>query len=520
MGLKFLNLPVEIRREILGDLLTIHSAPRQGPVTGEAHSFTCKDCRPLARGRDELRGSGFIQAEILLVCRQLYREGQILISDNHFVTVRRPQRLGDSLLSQLRLGHWKVASGIMPKLRPIMLFSIEEHGWNQHDSPSDLLLFDLRDLALVVRYLLHTCRAYAFGRVLDVCINKTHVLGYCNRNNAARELFLDTVWPWLNKEIGTITLEYNKACILLHQSEPQVVGHTKPGQLLEPVEMNPTLETIFNGVQPDPNVPRTGGDRGWDFRATLTIWRQRVMQIFDLSRSGSWLLPIAWEVLAHDTLHTLDDQGHCQFTASALLQTGNWEEVIFPELVRLHFCSALICLNLAYAHPKHNYLQRTPAELNRQALCHISSLESLPMKRDHGQSTEACCLYTRIAFVEAWARANRLRKAWYMIYLAFLALRPNDGGSGWAQAQVRRGHMLKQKYMVEASREGEDGNERWIKDSNFRARFFRGYTRTEIVPLIKRKFGEDAGAFFRDAVPRKLSAWIRKHKGSLQRTRR
>ena len=75
--------------------------------------------------------------------------------------------------------------------------------------------------------------------------------------------------------------------------------------------------------------------------------------------------------------------------------------------------------------------------------------------------------------------------------------------------------MLKQKYMIRASPEGEDGNERRSNDPNVRARFVRGYTKSEIVPLFKRELGEEVGAFFRDATPRKASAWIRKHKGSL-----
>ena len=71
--------------------------------------------------------------------------------DNQFVTVRRPPGLGDSLLNELRLGHWRVASGLMPKLRPVIMFSIEEGDWNQGGPPTDLLLFDLRDLASLMR---------------------------------------------------------------------------------------------------------------------------------------------------------------------------------------------------------------------------------------------------------------------------------------------------------------------------------------------------------------------------------
>lgn len=171
----FLGLPVEIRREILTYLLMVQCAPCREFVRGQAHFSTCKDCRPLAGKRDELRGYSGLQAEILLVCRQLHTEGLDIISDNQFVTVRRPQGLGDSLLSQLRLGHWKVASGVMPELQPIIMFSIDKGDWTQSDPPKDLLLFDLRDLSLVVRYLLHGCRAYASGRVVDVCINKLHV---------------------------------------------------------------------------------------------------------------------------------------------------------------------------------------------------------------------------------------------------------------------------------------------------------------------------------------------------------
>ena len=57
-----------------------------------------------------------------------------------------------------------------------------------------------------------------------------------------------------------------------------------------------------------------------------------------------------------------------------------------------------------------------------------------------------------------------MRKAWHIVYLAFVHVQRSDTGPGWAQAQIRRGHMLKQKYMIRASRDGEDGNERWIKD--------------------------------------------------------
>ena len=280
------------------------------------------------------------------------------------------------------------------------------------------------------------------------------------------------------------------------------------------------LEAITQGVQPPPNVSATDQRSGWDVRPAQKIWHERSLQIFRLSQSGSWLNYVAWEVLAHETVHELDDRNHYEWTGS--LVAGNSEKVIVPELVRLHYCTAIICLNLACAQPKYNCLQRTSDELTRQALRHTASLELPPMNAiylNHGQAIGACCLYTRTAFAEAWARANRVKKAWYFLYLAFIHLQPSDAGPDWAQAQIRRGHLLKQRYMIRASRDGEDGNERWIKDPNFRARFFRGYTKSEIVPLIKQKFGEEAGAFFRDAVPRKVTAWVRKHKGSLRDAR-
>lgn len=264
---------------------------------------------------------------------------------------------------------------------------------------------------------------------------------------------MGTIWSWLNKEIGYITLKCNEAVVLLHLNEPQVVSDTNPRQLLEPVEMEPALEAIIQGVQPPPNVSPIGQRRGWDVRPTQKIWRERILQIFDLSRSGSWRKPVPWEELAHETLHELDDQGHYERTGS--LVAGNWKKVIVPELVHLQYCTAITCLNLAHAKPKYSYLQRTPEESNRQALRHVWSLELLPMwanYRNHAQSIGACCLYTRTAFAEAWARANRVRKAWHILYLAFIHVQPSDIGSDWAQAQIRRGHMLKQKYMVRASR--------------------------------------------------------------------
>ena len=103
--------------------------------------------------------------------------------------------------------------------------------------------------------------------------------------------------------------------------------------------------------------------------SSAEVWHARTPQIFDLSRLGSWLSPVPWEVLAHQTLHELDDQNHYEWTGS--LVAGNSEKVIVPELEHLRYCTAIICLNLAYAQSKYDYLRRTPNEVDRQALRHI-----------------------------------------------------------------------------------------------------------------------------------------------------
>ena len=514
--LSLLGLPAEIRREIQRYVLHLQCGPHRTTVNLDPHFSTCRDCPALARRRDELRGAGGVQNQVLLVCRQLYMDGLTILAENHFVAVHRPRGHGDELHSELGLSSWKIATGVTPNVRPVMTFSISNRRPYQTNKPAEtneLLFFDLRDLHLVVRYLLHYCRRFQnlVERRMEVSIDTLHVPGLCTRNDVAQKLFLDTVWPWLNAEIEFISL--NRAESLINFDRKS----------LEPLEVwrmngrSPETTRIFKSILDTIKLnsgptPGTNTSR-WNLQPAREKWCAQIQQIFILCRTGLWPLNTPWEVFAHETLHSLDDQAQYESLPQNWLEREDYVRVIVPDLARVHFLIATICLNVAYLTPQDNYLSKSSDQLNRQALGHFRGIEDLPIDHE-GIPLGACCTYTRLASAEAYARLNMVKKAWFIIYQVLRTVKPNSGGPSWVQDQMHEARTLRQHYITS---EGENRPTRWIQDPNFRARFFRQYTKGEVVPLIKQKYGADALAFFREAVPEDVDKWTTQHKGSLKR---
>ena len=154
----FINLPSELREEIMRYLLVSPRAPDTGYTElGRFPCTACNECALFARKRNEMHCPCQIHSAILLTCRDLYTDALEVLKENRMVAVHDPNMVSQGSLEIMRLGHWRVRTGLVSSIQPIITFTLPRCTipvLSPRPQLYSTYLFDIQDLDLVARYLL------------------------------------------------------------------------------------------------------------------------------------------------------------------------------------------------------------------------------------------------------------------------------------------------------------------------------------------------------------------------------
>lgn len=162
----------------------------------------------MAKKRDEMRGPYQNYPAILPTCRVLYANALKVLRENKMIAVHEPSVVSRGSLQALRLGHWKVRAGVISSVQLIISFNLPDCKILVPTPIAQLCstyLFYLRDINLLVHYLLKFARRFTSGMAVDVSIEKIHMASFCHGGNAVAKLLFSPIWPWLNGELRTIS---------------------------------------------------------------------------------------------------------------------------------------------------------------------------------------------------------------------------------------------------------------------------------------------------------------------------
>ena len=260
-----LGMPVEIKRMILGHLLTI-PAELCKDVNGHVH-FPKK------------RVSSHLHPGILRVNRDLHRHGLLVLHENRFISLCANAERSETVQLPLRLQELDIPSWRLDKHSakpPIImeLFSMNKQGktpvW-----PARLVR--LSDLLRVMPAFdpIHQRRP----QVLVVNIKKLLVHGFCDFETAADRLFLDPIYPHVprNFEVTVQDPDVEKANSVKRQIED---GMTLSGE--------------------PPMIDR------WNLVSLVALWEHRISLLRKYLITGVWSGTETWKITVSRTMREID----------------------------------------------------------------------------------------------------------------------------------------------------------------------------------------------------------------------
>ena len=521
-----MGLPSEIRLQVLHYLLSLPSyeAEVHRTVKYTLEPWITKSPRSI---RNYFHGEAQkLYPQTLQTCRILNEEGRRVISNNRLVRIKMPSAKLQAV-AEYTMSLYEIPTSGETSAQPLMDIDVQPSD-DQGSSHREYLL-EFRNIQLLVWYLLPICRPKGVPACsIRIDVRRTELPGLYTAANAAKRLILDPIYPSLNGAIDLIT------CCGKELRLDQVNSYKPRESSMPKSPADQLINDIYKFIIADTPEPPTNCRR-WKMRPSQQLWTCYLSTIHELARTGTWrpspsfpsqLFPTLsansyWEMVELDFL-TRGASWSCW--GSTFLNLGTF-------IKQSRYLSAVICLNLSYLPPspgcpfaihKHNPLHLTPHIFASLAHDLLSELEDRETD-EAAIEKEASTYYIWFLDMELNAircadpgedpaPSSRAVKSKRQCVLDLVEKIAEVEGierdhKEWRDEIEMMADAMWQEW-VRTEEEGDLDLERWEDDSWFRGRFLRKMCREVLMPLVLRRCRDEAGRWFREAVPEDIDGWI------------
>ena len=390
----------------------------------------------------------------------------------------------------------------------------------------------------MLRYLLQIYRAdeLAATTYVDVRLIRPSNHSFKTVVHAAGDLLLRTVWPFFNREIGQVSYQdfeakiaYIRASVRLQLRKNHSVDTFK--SYWSPLfSHNSITGAITNAIhqylETPPPMPQS-----WAATPAFTIWQGRETDLLHFVKTGYWqsLEFDSWEVAAINTLKEVSDQVYLQVAHYPFGQCAPQLETYFNHVT---FIITLLYLNLFQLHcTDEERVARLSLHATQVRLRH-SRGQSLLVEASkhankasnwsidfHGDEWQATILYMELVRIELDAyegpngkgKYDRLSSAWRIMYRTLCELKyigaAMDDLRGYQNKWVATTMRKARNIYEEMVRESGCSN---LEDKGHGCvswQFFRRALRTLVTPVVMKRYGQEAGKFYRELLMTDFEDW-------------